>query len=157
MKVDGTTIAPRTENNVRVVDIPVGESNKIEKIKVNGQEQAIANKTVDIKAVTSVSLAGSLGGEIVAVPDANGKAKLQLEELEFQELNTDVLYLHGVDITTLIPNLGRIAAGDVPNADKLDLNESYSLEDIAWKYNQLADKFNHLLLVLKNASQQSNS
>lgn len=146
---------------ITIDDVPEsGEDNKIESIKVNGIDQTISDKAVDIQAIQKISLRGwgsgtetepgDDGGKIEATPVVGkpGEYEILLKELEFDELRVQSLYLADKNITDLIPNLEHL--DDVGNASKIEEGE-YDIKSLKDKYNDLVQKFNLLLSVLKGS------
>lgn len=132
--------------------------------KVNGKK--VVKITVPPKGIQSLSLVGwgsgtdttpgTDGGKIDAEedPDNPGHFTITLKELGFDDLSVNKLYLNNVDITYLIPNLKRIKDGEIEEAKKVS-PDVYQVDQLRDKYNDLVDKFNALLFVLKNSTPNS--
>lgn len=82
--------------------------------------------------IKSIVLKGSESGEIPAKVDENGNAVIELEELEFDELIANSLYLNGKNIFDYIPDLS--SAKDI---GRIDTTNGTTVNAIAEKLNQL--------------------
>ena len=87
--------------------------------------------------IKSISLVGSEGSEIPATIDSNGHAEINIEELEFDEMWVDKLYLDGVDINSKFIDLSPV--NEIQPID-MDNEEGFTMEDLANKYNELLAK-----------------
>ena len=100
--------------------------------------------------IKSISLKGSEAGEIQAeVDEATGHATLTLEEIEYEELHTNSLYLDGTDLRELLPNISSIKA--IQPAERFEPvpDGEFDVTNLLEKHNDLVDKFNTLLAALK--------
>ena len=165
VKVNGQTQETETnQDGKKVVDIQVPEP-PIKKVAVNGAElQPNGEGKVDVRAIQSLSLVGwgsgtedtpgQDGGEIEAVEDQSrpGHFILPLEEIHFDELQANKLYLGDRDIMELIPNMSGVdgvveAQTVVPDPG----TAGFSMDELADKYNDLVGKFNQLVAALKSS------
>ena len=82
--------------------------------------------------IKSIVLKGSEAGEIPAEVDANGKAVIELEELEFEELHANQLIVGGNNVFNYIPNMNIIQ-----EVSELDLTHGTTLNEVAQTLNAL--------------------
>lgn len=150
-------------NEVFIAGVEV-TNGRVEQKTQNGKK--VVKITVPPKGIQSLSLVGwgsgtdttpgTDGGKIDAEedPDNPGHFTITLKELGFDDLSVNKLYLNNVDITYLIPNLRRIRDGEIEEAKKVN-PDVFQIDQLRDKYNDLVDKFNALLFVLKNSTPNS--
>ena len=121
------------------------ENDQLVPKKLSGIQQ------VDGGGIKSFTLQGAEDTHIDAEVDENGHATLRIEELEFEELHTQELYLDGVNIKTMIPNFQAIR--NLPEAETFipDPEGEFDLETLLVKHNELVGMYNNLLNALKGA------
>lgn len=104
-------------------------NNNLRPVKLKGEDAPIK----------SISLVGSDDSEIPATIDNNGHAEIKIDELEFDELHVNTLYLTSVQ--------------EIQGADKVEIPSGFDIDELAEKYNDLVDKFNTLLGAMQGTTQ----
>lgn len=97
-----------------------------------------SRQLVPLAPIKSISLSGIGGSKITADIDSNGNANLSVDEIEFQEIYVNNLYLDGKNIKTVIPDLSGIS-------ELQEVQNPTRMQDIA-------DKLNELIGLLKDAA-----
>ena len=93
-------------------------------------------------AITSIVLKGSEDGEIEAEVDPiTKKATITLEELEFQELHANELWVGGKNIFDYIPNLKNVNS---TNLKELNLANGTTLAEVSSKLNEVIGRLNNI-------------
>ena len=115
--------------------IIMSDGSSLHPIKINGADGTV-------KSVTVTGGNNPEGESFTAYPDENGDAKIVIDGLEFDEMWVNKLFLGGIDITTLFPDLSPINA-----VEPIDKEKGFTLEDVA-------DKFNELLAAMKSSAAQ---
>ena len=129
-----------TDNIVQgVVNFPDG------KLNIQDGEQY---KDINDVFIKIVSLVGAEGSEPINAEVSDGKAEININELDVEELNTERLFVGDVDMNRFMSNLA--SAGGIGGVETID--EAYTLGDIKDKYNALAGRFNQLLAALANVT-----
>ena len=111
-------------------------------------EDSGTKNAIHLNPVRSVTLAGELGGEIDA-KITNGNARIQLDELEFDEIHVNDLYLRGTSIFNILQ--------EVEPAVKFEPEPTldYTMDELRTAHNDLVDKFNALLEALSVITQKT--
>ena len=111
-------------------------------------EDSDAKKAIHLNPVRSVTMTGELGGKIDA-EIINGNAKIQLDELEFDEIHVNDLYLNGTSIFEILQEVK--PASEFETDPALD----YTMDDLRKEHNALVKKFNALLEALSVITQKT--